>query len=69
MCSSDSIGIRAKEDFFKYHNVPLESLHLPNKSCRAQKTAINNVTYYVSRISKQEYLSCGGELLEVQLEI
>lgn len=69
MCSSDSIGIRAKEDFFRYHSVNLESLHLPNKSCRAQKTTINNETYYMSRISKQEYSSCGGELLEVQLEM
>lgn len=56
------------EDFFRYHNVPLESLHLPNKSCRAQKTIIGNVTYYISRISKEEYLTCGGKPLEVQLE-
>lgn len=68
MCSSDYIGIRAMEDFFRYHNVPLESLHLPNKSCRAQKTIIDDVTYYTSRISKEEYLTCGGKPLEVQLE-
>lgn len=68
MCSSDYIGIRVMEDFFKYHNVPLESLHLPNKTCRAQKTSINGVTYYTSRISKDEYLTCGGEPLEVQLK-
>lgn len=69
MCSRDYIGIRAMEDFFKYHNVPLESLHLRNKSCRAQKTTINDVTYYISRISKDEYLTCGGEPLEVRLEL
>lgn len=67
MCSSDHIGIRAKEDFFRYHNVPLEALHLPNKSCAAQKTIIDNVTFYISRISKEEYLPCGGKPLEVQL--
>uniref|UniRef100_A0A3B5A6M4 Uromodulin-like n=1 Tax=Stegastes partitus TaxID=144197 RepID=A0A3B5A6M4_9TELE len=64
MCSKDYIEIRAMEDFFKYHNVPLESLHLPNKSCRAQRKVIDGVPYYMSRISKDEYLSCGGRLLE-----
>lgn len=66
MCSSDYIGIRVMEDFFSYHNVSLESLHLPNTSCRAQKTNINNVVYYTSRISKEEYSTCGGKALEVQ---
>lgn len=69
MCGRDYIAIRAMEDFFKYHNVPLESLHLPNKSCRAQRTVINSVPYYMSRISKDKYLTCGGKPLEVQLEL
>ncbi len=68
MCGRDYIAIRALEDFFKYHNVPVESLHLPNKSCRAQREVINSVPYYMSRISKDEYLTCGGKPLEVQLE-
>uniref|UniRef100_A0A3P8TY13 Zona pellucida glycoprotein d n=1 Tax=Amphiprion percula TaxID=161767 RepID=A0A3P8TY13_AMPPE len=64
MCSKDYIAIRAIEDFFKYHNVPLESLHLPNKSCRAQRTVIEGVPYYMSRISRDQYLTCGGKPLE-----
>lgn len=50
-----------------YHNVSLELLHLPNSTCRALKTIINNETYYTSRISKENYLTCGGRPLEVQL--
>lgn len=67
LCSPAVIGIRAKEDFFMYHNVSLELLHLPNTTCRALKTTVNNVTYYTSRISKENYLTCGGRPLEVQL--
>lgn len=65
LCSPNVLGIRAKEDFFKYHNVSLELLHLPNNTCRAVKTTVNNVTYYASRISKEKYLACGGRPLEV----
>ncbi|XP_044049029.1 zona pellucida glycoprotein d [Siniperca chuatsi] len=67
MCSRDYIAIRAIEDFFMYHNVPLESLHLPNKSCRAQREVIDGVSYYMSRISKDQYLTCGGKPLEKNL--
>lgn len=67
-CGRDYISIRGLEDFFRYHNVPLESLHLPNKSCRAQREVIDGVSYYASRLSKDQYLTCGGKLLVVQLE-
>lgn len=67
LCSPDVIGISAKEDFFLYYNVSLELLQLPNSTCRALKTTINNVTYYASRISKENYLTCGGRPLEVWL--
>ncbi|XP_077954108.1 uncharacterized protein LOC120812860 [Gasterosteus aculeatus] len=32
VCGKDFIAIRAMEDYFTFHSVPLESLHLPNKS-------------------------------------
>uniref|UniRef100_A0A3Q3MDZ5 Zona pellucida glycoprotein d n=2 Tax=Mastacembelus armatus TaxID=205130 RepID=A0A3Q3MDZ5_9TELE len=64
MCGRDYIAVRVVEDFFKYHNVPLESLHLPNKSCRAEREVIDSVPYYMSRLSKDDYLTCGGKLLE-----
>ncbi|XP_070828932.1 zona pellucida glycoprotein d isoform X2 [Chaetodon trifascialis] len=64
VCGKNYIAIRVIEDFFKYHNVPLESLHLPNKSCRAQRAAINGVSYFVSKISKEKYAACGGKPLE-----
>ncbi|XP_067359025.1 zona pellucida glycoprotein d isoform X2 [Channa argus] len=63
MCGRDYISISAAEDFFKYHNVPLESLHLPNKSCRAQREVIGGVAYYMARLPKDKYLTCGGKLL------
>lgn len=61
------MGIRAKEDFFAYHNVSLELLHPPNGTCLALKTTINNVTYYALRIPKERYVTCGGRPLEVEL--
>ncbi|XP_054476668.1 zona pellucida glycoprotein d isoform X2 [Anoplopoma fimbria] len=64
ICGKDFIGIRAKEDYFKYHNVPLESLHLPNRSCRAQREVIDGVPYFMSNISKDEYKTCGGRPLK-----
>ncbi|KAK5928431.1 hypothetical protein CgunFtcFv8_013496 [Champsocephalus gunnari] len=64
MCGRDYITVRALEDFFVYHNVPLESLHLSNKSCRVQREVIHGVPYYMSRITKEKYLACGGKQLE-----
>ncbi|XP_041794476.1 zona pellucida glycoprotein d [Chelmon rostratus] len=64
VCGRNYIAIRVIEDFFKYHNVPLESLHLPNKSCRGQRAVVGGVSYYVSKISKDKYLTCGGKPLE-----
>lgn len=68
MCSKDHVAIRAAEAFFEYHGVPLESLHLPNKSCGAKREHIDGVPYYVFRVSKHKYLTCGGLPFEVQLE-
>ncbi|XP_034031410.1 zona pellucida glycoprotein d [Thalassophryne amazonica] len=67
MCGKDYIAIRVLEDFFKYYGVPLESLHLPNNSCRAQREVIDGIPYYMSRISKDKYLSCGGQPLKKNL--
>uniref|UniRef100_A0A3B4AUY2 Uncharacterized protein n=1 Tax=Periophthalmus magnuspinnatus TaxID=409849 RepID=A0A3B4AUY2_9GOBI len=63
-CERDSISIRALESYFTYHKVPLDSLHLPNKLCRAQKEVINGVTYYTAKVFKDDYLLCGGKPLE-----
>ncbi|KAM9854307.1 zona pellucida glycoprotein d [Aulostomus maculatus] len=64
LCGSDYISIRVIEDYFRYHNVPLESLHLPNKSCVAHREVINNVPYYLAKISRDDYLRCGGKPLQ-----
>ncbi|XP_013889501.1 zona pellucida glycoprotein d [Austrofundulus limnaeus] len=61
MCGKDYMAIRATEDFFTHLKVPLESLHLPNKACHAQREVIDNVPYYMFKISKKKYLSCGGQ--------
>ncbi|KAF0041469.1 hypothetical protein F2P81_007367 [Scophthalmus maximus] len=64
MCGRNYIAIRVMEDFFKYYKVPLESLHLPNKSCRARKELVDGVSYYMSTIPKEKYLTCGGRPME-----
>ncbi|KAJ0069571.1 hypothetical protein NL108_010390, partial [Boleophthalmus pectinirostris] len=63
-CERDSISIRALESYFTYLRVPLNSLHLPNESCRAQREVINGVAYYTAKVSKKQYLFCGGKPLE-----
>ncbi|XP_047240661.1 zona pellucida glycoprotein d [Girardinichthys multiradiatus] len=63
MCGRDYMSIRATEEFFLYHKVPLEALHLPNKSCHAQREVIRETPYYMFRISKEKYLACGGKPL------
>lgn len=68
MCGRDYMAIRVIEDFFKYHNVTLESLHLPNETCRAQREVIDGVPYYMSKTSKDEYVTCGGKPLKVKLD-
>lgn len=65
LCEKDYISVRALESYFLYYKVPLESLHLPNKSCRAQREVINGVPFYTAKVSKENYFSCGGAPLEV----
>lgn len=64
LCEKDYISVRALESYFLYYKVPLESLHLPNKSCRAQREVINGVPFYTAKVSKENYFSCGGAPLE-----
>ncbi|XP_059916278.1 zona pellucida glycoprotein d isoform X1 [Gadus macrocephalus] len=61
LCGKDFITMRMAEDFFKYYEIPLDSLRLPNKSCRAQREVIGGVPYYMARISKEKYALCGGK--------
>lgn len=68
LCSRDVVGISAKEDFFRYHNVSLELLYPPNATCLAVRTTIDHVTYYDLRIPKAKYAACGGKPLEVALD-
>ncbi|RVE72344.1 hypothetical protein OJAV_G00060990 [Oryzias javanicus] len=64
LCGRDFMAIRAAEDFFSYHQVPVESLHLPNKSCRAERETIDGAAFYMFRVSKEKYLACGGRPLQ-----
>lgn len=66
MCGREYMSIRAAEEFFSYHKVALESLHLPNGSCRAQREVIGGTAFYMFRISREKYLSCGGKPLRVK---
>ncbi|XP_061103114.1 zona pellucida glycoprotein d isoform X2 [Conger conger] len=63
LCSKDYITIMVIEDFFDYHKVKLESLHLENKTCRARHETIGGVPYYIVRTSKEQYAYCGGKPL------
>ncbi|XP_030645011.1 zona pellucida glycoprotein d [Chanos chanos] len=64
MCGKDYISIVVIEDFFKYYKVPLESLHLTNKTCRAGREVIDGIAYYIVRTPKDQYIPCGGKPLE-----
>ncbi|XP_077596487.1 zona pellucida glycoprotein d [Stigmatopora nigra] len=63
-CTKKYMGVRAREEFFLYYNTPVTSLHLPNKSCKAYREVINKFPYYMVKLSKNEYISCGGKSLE-----
>ncbi|XP_031420095.1 zona pellucida glycoprotein d [Clupea harengus] len=64
LCGNNFITISIIEDFFKYYKVPVESLHLANRSCRAHKEVISDVPYYMVQTSKDRYAACGGKPLE-----
>ncbi|KAL2093828.1 hypothetical protein ACEWY4_011140 [Coilia grayii] len=63
VCGKDFITVTISEDFFKYYNVPVESLHLANRSCRAHKEVISGVPYYMVQTPKEQYAACGGKPL------
>ncbi|XP_061630968.1 zona pellucida glycoprotein d [Phyllopteryx taeniolatus] len=64
LCTEKYMGVRAREEFFMYYNTPVTSLHLPNRSCKAYREVINKVPYYMVKIAKKEYISCGGKSVE-----
>ncbi|XP_010881759.1 zona pellucida glycoprotein d [Esox lucius] len=64
-CGKDHITVMVIEDFFKYHNVPVEFIHLKsNRSCGAYRDVLSGIPYYIVRISKDQYIPCGGKPLE-----
>uniref|UniRef100_A0AAQ4PJ36 Uncharacterized protein n=1 Tax=Gasterosteus aculeatus aculeatus TaxID=481459 RepID=A0AAQ4PJ36_GASAC len=56
VCGKDFIAIRAMEDYFTFHSVPLEEV-------------INGVPYFVSKISKDKYQMCRGKALTKKNQI
>ncbi|KAL0968547.1 hypothetical protein UPYG_G00268260 [Umbra pygmaea] len=63
-CGKDHITIMVIEDYFQYYNVPVELLHLKNQTCHAHREVISGIAYYAVRISKDQYINCGGKPLE-----
>lgn len=68
VCGENYIEVRALEEFFMYYKAKLGSLHLPNKTCRANETTVDGKKYYYSRTSKEDYSRCGGKPFEVRRE-
>ncbi|KAJ8417873.1 hypothetical protein AAFF_G00227160 [Aldrovandia affinis] len=64
LCGKDYITIMVVEDFFKYYNVKLQSLHLGNETCGARQDTIDGVSYYIVRTTKEQYDYCGGKPLQ-----
>ncbi|KAB5571616.1 hypothetical protein PHYPO_G00227080 [Pangasianodon hypophthalmus] len=64
VCGKDSITISVIEDFFKYYNVGLGSVHLTNPECRARKEVVAGVAFYTVRTPKDQYDFCGGKPVE-----
>ncbi|XP_060782742.1 zona pellucida glycoprotein d [Neoarius graeffei] len=61
VCGKDSITISVIEDFFKYYNIGLGSVHLVNPECRARKEVIAGVAFFTVRTPKDKYEFCGGK--------
>ncbi|XP_061773033.1 zona pellucida glycoprotein d [Nerophis ophidion] len=64
LCTKDYMGLSATEAFFLYYNAPVEALHLPNRECKAHREVIGNIPYFVVKVSKDQYMDCGGKPLE-----
>ncbi|XP_017328972.1 zona pellucida glycoprotein d [Ictalurus punctatus] len=64
VCGKDSITISVIEDFFKYFNIGIRSVHLTNPECRARKEVIAGVTFFTVRTPKDKYTFCGGQPVE-----
>nr|XP_057944144.1 zona pellucida glycoprotein d [Doryrhamphus excisus] len=64
LCTKDFMGLRATEAFFLYYNAPVTSLHLPNPECGAAREVIDDVPYYMVKVTKDQYMNCGGKPLE-----
>lgn len=67
VCGKDSITVFVIEDYFKYYNVDLGSVHLANPECRAKKEVIAGVAFYTVRTLKDKYEHCGGKPIEVRV--
>lgn len=69
VCGKDSITISVIEDFFKYYNIGLGSVHLVNPECRARKEVIAGVAFFTVRTPKDKYEFCGGKPVLVRMSI
>ncbi|XP_067292349.1 zona pellucida glycoprotein d [Pseudorasbora parva] len=63
-CGKDFISILVDEEFFKYYNVGVESIHLTNASCRAHREEISGSAYFTVHTPMDQYTVCGGRPLE-----
>lgn len=63
-CGKDFISILVDEEYFKYYNVGVEAVHLPNPSCRAHRKEISGSTYFTVHTPMDQYTACGGKPLE-----
>lgn len=63
-CEKEHMTILVDEEFFKYYNVGVDCLHLPNSSCRAHREVISGSAYFIVRTPMDQYTACGGKPLE-----
>ncbi|XP_051545489.1 zona pellucida glycoprotein d isoform X2 [Myxocyprinus asiaticus] len=58
------MSILVGEEFFKYHKVDVDSVHLTNTTCRAHKEEINGSSFFAVQTPMLQYTVCGGKPLE-----
>ncbi|MBN3317916.1 UROM protein, partial [Atractosteus spatula] len=52
------------KDYFDYHNVKLENVHLLNKDCAAFEEVVSGITYFSAATRSDNYTLCGGRTPE-----
>ncbi|XP_066569746.1 zona pellucida glycoprotein d isoform X2 [Amia ocellicauda] len=60
ICQNNYTKVMVIKDFFDYHHVKLETVHLRNQACHAFQEVVSGITYFSAAMRSDNYTLCGG---------